>query len=91
MTATPDPRLSRPDEAQRLLLQLDVLGLRDPETGDRFNVYQADAALQSAIELVNGREDSNYTEASGKAWLALSDDVASALGLAFEDLDEVVL
>lgn len=76
-------------EAERLHDQLADRDVVDPDTGERFTVRRIDDAIQSAVETVNGREGTRITDIFDRTWSMLSDDVARALGIDYDEMVEV--
>lgn len=78
------------DRAERVYDDLIAQGTTDPETGDEFTLEQIDWAIQSAVETVNSREGARITDlANPYNWSAVADDVATALGIDYDQMTEV--
>ena len=84
-----DPSFLWPHDAELLHDRLADRGVVDPETGERFTVRRCDDAIQLAVETFNSREGARLDDLNDRVWHALGDDLADALGIAYDEIVEV--
>lgn len=83
------PSLLWPNDAELLHDRLADRGVVDPDTGERFTVRRCDDAIQSAVETFNGRENARISDLFDLTWHLIGDDLADALGIAYDEMVEV--
>lgn len=84
-----DPVLLWPNDADLLHDRLADRGVVDPDTGERFTVRRCDDAIQSAVETFNARENARISDLFDLTWHLIGDDLADALGIAYDEMVEV--
>lgn len=89
MSTIAEPTLLWEREAVSLHDQLAARGVVDPDTGERFTVRRIDDAIQLAVETVNGREGTRIVDIFEYTWWMISEDVAAALGIEYDEMDGV--